>query len=120
MSATITETEPYDAMLAREAHQVFTRAKSRALEWPEQHARVIGNAVWDLGISLKHYWDLRNGIVPAWLPGIIACPEGFALCYRMAAEQAREDADEVIKVIRERCGDKAAAFVSGTEGGEAR
>ena len=114
MTATITE--PYDAMLAADAHGIFTRAKDIA--WPEPGRRAIGNAVWDLAISLRDYWNLRNGIVPAWLPGITAGPDGLAKCLRMAAEHAWEDAGEVTRLIGEHCGDKAAAYVSGEEGGE--
>ncbi len=107
---------PYDAMLAAEAQEVFTRAKSR--EWPEPGRTAIMNAAWDLGMALKRYHDLRHGLVPRYLPGIEAGPAGFAKALRMVAEEAWEAAGDVTEAVREHAGDKAAAYVSGTEGGE--
>jgi hypothetical protein len=86
---------PYDAFLIGQAHGVFDHAKSA--EWPEPDRKAIGGAFLDLGAALKAYWDLRNGIVPAWFPGMTPGPEGFARALRMAAENAWEKAEELTR-----------------------
>jgi len=113
---TATVTEPYDAMLAGDARGVYARAKN--IPWTGEPARAIGDAVLDLAVALKHHRELRCGIVPAWIPGITAGPDGLAKCLRMAAERAWEAAGEVTRLIGEHCGDKAAEYVSGEEGGK--
>ena len=95
---------PYDAYLIGQAHGAFDHAKS--VEWPEAARKVIGGAFLDLGAALKAYWDLRNGIVPAWFPGMTPGPEGFAKALRMAAENAWEKAEELERM----------AALSGEEG----
>jgi len=87
---------PYDAFLIGQALEVFTRA--RTAEWPEPDRKAIGGAFLDLGAAMKAYWDLRNGIVPAWFPGMTPGPEGFAKALRMAAENAWEKAEELARV----------------------
>ena len=87
---------PYDAFLIGQAYDVFTRAKG--VEWPEPSDKAIGGAFLDLAQALKAYWDLRNGIVPAWFPGMTPGPEGFAKALRMAAENAWEKAEELARV----------------------
>jgi hypothetical protein len=98
---------PYDAFLIGQAYEVFDRAKD--VEWPEPSDKAIGNAFLDLGAALKAYWDLRNGIVPAWFPGMAPGPEGFAKALRMAAENAWEKAEELVRA-------EQMAALSGSEG----
>ena len=93
---------PYDAMLATDAHGVYARAM--AVQWPDPGRRVIGNAMLDLAEALKRYWNLRNGIVPRYLPGIEAGPEGFAKALRMVAEETWEAAGDVTEAVREHIG----------------
>lgn len=87
----------YDAQLITEAQAVFTRA--RGLDWPEDSRKAIGEAVYDLAKLLTAYHDLRNGIVPAWFPGIIAGHEGFMQALKFAAEDAAERASDLVAVL---------------------
>ena len=100
MTATITEAEPYDAMLAREAREVFRDAVNASPEWDGR--RDIGNAVLDLAEALRDHSGQVNGILPAYFPGLAAGPDARARALAWAAETAAEKAAEVTRLISER------------------
>ena len=104
----ITEAEPYDVMLTREARQVFRNAVNTSPTWDGN--RVIGNAVLDLAGALRDYSGLVNGILPAHFPGLAAGPEARARALRWAAETAQEKAAEVTRLIL------AAEYADGKKG----
>ena len=120
-----TITPPADVITSRAAREVFARATGPGCEWPaaEMSRRAIAAAVTDLGEALEFYQDiLAEELHPtsAYEDLLHFQPEGqrFAEALRLAAEEAMEAATEVIRVIGEHCGTKAAAYVSCGEEGQ--
>lgn len=90
-----------------------------AATWPDDAAarRALQGAVWPLADSLAAYDQRRVGIIrPGDATGLRAGPAAFALALAKAAADVSRDADGVVRVIGEQCGQEAAAKVCGSKG----
>jgi hypothetical protein len=83
--------------------------------WPDdaQACKALQGAVWPLADSLATYDKRRVGIIrPGGATGLRTGPAAFALALAKAAADVSRDADGVVRVIGEQCGQEAAEYVS--------
>lgn len=98
--STATATRPAaGAETAAGARETFRLA--RAAGWPDGDRDAIVAALRDLGTALKHWDDLRCGVVPWWLDGIRSGADGLDGALRQAADIAWDASERVTGLIGE-------------------
>ena len=115
-----------DAALIARAQAIYGNATGPGFRWSQESSEVA-EALGELASAISFYRRIAGGDVsPEGAYGVLRLPwhqhrsheQRLSIALRMAAEDARDEAEEVIKVITEVLGDGIAAEVRGTEGGE--